>query len=870
MIRTLYVDDEEGLLDIAKAFLEMSGELQVDTCLTVNEAEKRLLQSRYDAVISDYQMPDMNGIDFLKKLRSRGNEIPFILFTGRGREEVVIDALNSGANFYLQKGGRPQAQFVELEHKVKEAVRRNRAEKALSENEQRLRRAHTLGKTGCWEYDWIQNPNVIWASEEGLKIFGVCSSDSNVPVKEIENCISEPGRVHQALVDLIEKGKRYNLEYRINPANGDPPRIINSVAEVEKDHKGNPIKVVGVIKDITERNKAEERLKASKIQLTMAMDLAQLAYWEYDPIKEVYQFNDRFFALYGTTAEREGGYLIPRESYYHDFIHPDDIDKVREFAKKAPDYFGNRLYFEHRIVRRDGNIRYISVHPSQIKDENGRILKVFGVNQDVTERKQIAWTLHQSEQNNLSVIENATEGIIIAQDWMTKYANPKALEMIQLGADEILNHCLDEYLHPDDMEQVRDRHRRRVQGEEVPALNEFRILSKNGSIVWVSSRSINFQWEGLPATLNFLTDITEHKKVEEEIRRNQEILRDAMNISSLVHWEYDTENDAFIFDDHFYLLYGTSGEREGAYCMSAERYGREFVHPDDMHVVLEEITKAIANKDPKFESQLEHRIVRRDGKVRHIIVRYKMKVDATGKIVGWKGANQDITERKVAEQELQQANRNLALLNSITRHDVMNQTMIIQGYADILEGKGSITEQQVVIGKISRSAQTIQRQMEFVKLYQEIGMRTPMWQSILETICKVKSALDIGNLTLNVKEPDYVIRADPMFEKVVYNLVENCIRYSNGATVMNITTSESADKLKIVFEDNGQGICSEDKVHLFERGFGKNTGFGLFLSREILSITSINIIECGQTGNGARFEITVPSGTFKASGVEAN
>ena len=77
--------------------------------------------------------------------------IPFILFTGRGREEVVIEALNSGADFYLQKGGEPVAQFKELEHKVKEAVRRARAENALRENEQRLSMAQTISLTGCWE-----------------------------------------------------------------------------------------------------------------------------------------------------------------------------------------------------------------------------------------------------------------------------------------------------------------------------------------------------------------------------------------------------------------------------------------------------------------------------------------------------------------------------------------------------------------------------------------------------------------------------------------------------------------------------------------------------------------------------------------------
>ena len=104
MIRVLYVDDEDILLDIGKAFLEKSGDLQVDTFTSVQAAKKALAQMKYDAIISDYQMPEKDGIQFLKELRENKETTPFILFTGKGREEVVIEALNNGADFYIQKG----------------------------------------------------------------------------------------------------------------------------------------------------------------------------------------------------------------------------------------------------------------------------------------------------------------------------------------------------------------------------------------------------------------------------------------------------------------------------------------------------------------------------------------------------------------------------------------------------------------------------------------------------------------------------------------------------------------------------------------------------------------------------------------------
>lgn len=137
-VSVLYVDDEPGLLTLAKTYLERNGEFSVDTLTTAQSALKQLTTVSYDAIISDYQMPKIDGIKFLIEVRSTLGDIPFILFTGRGREDVVIEAINNGADFYLQKGGDPKSQFAELTHKIKKAVEQRQAEKALKGSEQRL------------------------------------------------------------------------------------------------------------------------------------------------------------------------------------------------------------------------------------------------------------------------------------------------------------------------------------------------------------------------------------------------------------------------------------------------------------------------------------------------------------------------------------------------------------------------------------------------------------------------------------------------------------------------------------------------------------------------------------------------------------
>jgi len=139
MISVLLVDDEPALLDITQIFLEKTGLFTVDICPSGLQALSILSEKRYDVVVSDYEMPGMNGIQLLKELKSRGDLTPLIIFTGRGPEQVVIDALNNGAIYYLQKGCDPKAQFAELSHKCRLSVQQRRSEIALKESEEKYR-----------------------------------------------------------------------------------------------------------------------------------------------------------------------------------------------------------------------------------------------------------------------------------------------------------------------------------------------------------------------------------------------------------------------------------------------------------------------------------------------------------------------------------------------------------------------------------------------------------------------------------------------------------------------------------------------------------------------------------------------------------
>jgi CheY-like chemotaxis protein len=128
MITVLLIDDEPSILDVTRIFLERTGAFSVETTLSGAEALEKIDSMNYDVIISDYEMPGMNGIELLKALKSRGVDVPFIIFTGKGREVVAVEALTYGATYYLQKGGEPRAQFAVLGNMIEQAVQKKRAE----------------------------------------------------------------------------------------------------------------------------------------------------------------------------------------------------------------------------------------------------------------------------------------------------------------------------------------------------------------------------------------------------------------------------------------------------------------------------------------------------------------------------------------------------------------------------------------------------------------------------------------------------------------------------------------------------------------------------------------------------------------------
>jgi signal transduction histidine kinase len=226
----------------------------------------------------------------------------------------------------------------------------------------------------------------------------------------------------------------------------------------------------------------------------------------------------------------------------------------------------------------------------------------------------------------------------------------------------------------------------------------------------------------------------------------------------------------------------------------------------------------------------------------------------------------DITETRQAEGALRRANRHLSLLSGIVRHDIRNQLLALKAYLEI--SKATLGDEKMTSEYIARQEQvadTIERQILFSKEYESLGAGVSTWQNVAESIRERMKDLDLTGISVTLDALDGIeVFADPLLEKVFYNLLDNSLRHGGDAvTRIRFSSSRKGSGLLLVCEDDGHGVAADEKEMIFERGFGKNTGFGLFLAREILAISGLTIRETGEPGKGARFEIFVPEDAWR-------
>jgi PAS domain S-box-containing protein len=545
-IRVLYVDDEDLLLEIGKTFLENTGEFSVDTALSASEALDILNKKTYDAIVSDFKMPIMDGIELLKRVRAFDKIIPFILFTGRGREEVVIDAINNGADFYIQKGGDPIAQFAELAHKIRQSVLMRRTQMTIAEQEQRyhdLQNANDLiqsvapdGHFLFVNKNWLDTLGYKEEELANLTIFDIIHEES------IKHCMETFQRVisgeNVGIIEAIFRTRKGTKVYVEGMANC---KLAEGTCQYTR----------GIFKDVTDRKKAElellqknedlnaayEELTATEEELRHNFDLLSQKEQALRESEEKYRLltevtDDVIYMIDVNGTVTHISPQIARYGYkleevishnFSEFIAEADVPNVvADF--KAVITTRKQTVSTIRIRDKSGNLHWMEDNGAPVYDSSGSVVAISGILRDISGRRKAEEALTESEEKFRSIFEHSPYPIAINSLPDNKFleVNKAFLDISEYTEAEIIGKDPIEmgFLPLTDALKLISHRLLTGKIENVPLA----VTAKGGKRVHVLFSSMSITINNKPATVTVTAEVTKLKRVEEDLlKKNEEL-----------------------------------------------------------------------------------------------------------------------------------------------------------------------------------------------------------------------------------------------------------------------------------------------------------------------------------------------------------
>ncbi|MDG6256860.1 MAG: PAS domain S-box protein [Methanomicrobiaceae archaeon] len=774
MYSILLVDDEPILLTVAKAFLEKYEDLQCDTCASGPEALDRIPAASYAAVISDFEMPGMNGIDLLKAIRERYPDLPFILFTGRGREEVAIEALNHGADYYVQKGGDISAQFTDLAHKIRRAAEKTRSARRLRRLNQELsagkeRLKVTLRSIGDGVIVTDTHGLVVSLNRVAEELCGWNEQEAaGRPLTEVFCIINE--KTGRACTNPVQKvldiGGIVGLANHtaLISRDGSKRAIADSAAPV-CDDTGAILGVVLVFRDVTREKEAER----GHLRLAAIAESTSDAIYTITPEGIIATWNRGAERIYGYAAEEVVGRHVS-------VVAPPELENEGITLMAKVKHGAIVEQYETYRYRKGGQKIHIALTLSTLIDAEGDFLGFSGISRDITERKQYEQRI---EHLNRVLLAIRTVNQIIVEERDPARLLPRiCTTLTETGG----YHHAWIALYDDD--------RRLVVRAAAGLGDQGHLLNER------------FSRDSIPACARRALDSPSCISTKEPASD----CRDCPLASR--HCGLAAMTRRLEWEDRVYGLLSIS-------------IPPEMATDDEEQALFEEAASDIGFALHAYETE---------------------------------------RERTRAEAALFEANTKLNLLSSITRHDIINQTTgisaMIHLLRDELEGNQNGEE---YLTCMQEALTSINRQISFTRDYQHMGVNRPGWQPVAALIERAAETTLPVDISLDNRTASLEIFADPMVERVFFNLLDNAVRHGGQISVIRVSSFDENGQCRIIVEDDGDGIPPDEKEAIFERGFGKNTGYGLFLARAALAITGIAIRERGEEGKGARFEIVVPA-----------
>ncbi|HWQ63053.1 MAG TPA: PAS domain S-box protein, partial [Methanospirillum sp.] len=509
----------------------------------------------------------------------------------------------------------------------------------------------------------------------------------------------------------------------------------------------------------------------------------------------------------------------------------------------------NVIIAETIIHKPHGDHQWLWARAGPLYDDHKNIVGAIESIRDISDWKQTEKGLLESRDYLNQIFSTVKEGIIIvdAKTHTIVDLNPAAAALIGAEKENIVGKVCHKFICPAEKGEcpITDLNQIIENKERI-------LLTADGRKVPIIKNGFPFQFQGREMLLETFFDNTQRILDLEALRQSEEKFRSFVENANDVVYDLTPDGVFTYVSPNWTSILGHPVDDVMG------KHFCQFVHPDEIARCNEHVRTILSTGTG--QAGIEYRVRHHDGTWKWHVSNNAPNRDAQGRIKSIIGIGRDITDQRRMEDKLKQAYRQLNLLSGITRHDILNKISVITGLLVLVREMTNNQEAEEYINKINESIKIIRAEIEFTRVYEDLGSHEPQWQSldhIMNTIW-VPDSISLSSDTKNIS-----VLADPMFEKVFFNLLDDSITHGEHVHSISVTTEPGKDTLTITWTDDGGGISAEAKSKIFNRGYGVHTGLGLFLSREILRITGITIEENGVPGEGARFEITVPKGMWR-------
>ena len=596
--------------------------------------------------------------------------------------------------------------------------------------------------------------------------------------------------------------------------------------------------------DISERIRLEREVMETSAFLSGILRASPVGFHMTDSEGKYFYINETWSAITGFSEALALG------KAHSIILHPDDRDRViAKIQKSTTEEEARKIVC--RIIRPDGTVRWTFNHIVPVIDTNGQVTGWVGAVSDITERKKIENELKENRAYLETLVASVQVGILVIDMETHRIldANPAALGIIGVEKGEITGRVCHQFICTAEAGKCP------VTDLGLQVDNSERILvNARGERVPIIKYVVPVTLHGRKCLLETFIDNTYRKKMKAALIESEEKYRALTEKTGDIIYSMDPAGNFTYISPQVEKYSFSPGEVVGQPFHS-------FVHPVDIESVRESLD-SIANKSGI--PTLTFRAFDKNGNVRWLEGKSSLRLDPSGKQAGYIGILRDVTDRKYAEDAIELANKKLNLMNDVTRHDILNTITGVYGCIDMANATASAEERADLLREVKNQVAIIQGHINFTKQYQEVGIHVPQWQRVADVIDHVIPNFTNSGIVFKTDPDGIEVYADPLLEKVFYNLIDNAVRYGEKITTISVHREITPDGMVIIFEDDGVGVPAGEKERIFERGIGKNTGLGLFMTREILSITGISISENGEPGKGARFVMAVPPGTFRS------